>query len=313
MTEANITIETRLNAADLSAAHRLQPILASALKVDLSSPSLENAQAYWSAAFFHLDKVAIFNDASPTEKDEILTRCSQSLLAEAYYIEKCGMYFAPKMCLLAESTAEKMLYSLFAADEARHFNQIAAFVSPQAVADCLHNPFIQLLDDVLRYGNKTTLTYIIQVLLEGWGIRHYHALAGNAQNAGLKETLTTILKDEARHHGSGLLLFNEKRLTENQLAEIIDPLRQFFRMVQIGPQAVVSAIEQVKGHLSIAQRTAIFSELNTVAESEKKLAVLTSLIKSAAYADDILSRLERAGALRAFPAAECAAIRDTAS
>src|SRR5215813_5168214 len=223
MSEANITIETRLDSPDLSAEHRLQPILAAALKDSSLLPASENAKAYWSAAHFHLDKVAIFNDASADEQQEILLRCSESLLAEAYYIEKCGMYFAPKMCLLSESTEEKMLYSLFAADEARHFKQIAAFVSAQAVVDFLHNPFIQLLDDVLRHGKKTTLTYIIQVLLEGWGIRHYHALAGNTQDAKLKETLTTILKDEARHHGSGLILFNDQRLTANQLAEIVEP------------------------------------------------------------------------------------------
>lgn len=308
MSEANITIETRLDAPDLSAAHRLQPILASALKEIGSQQAPNKVQAFWSAGHFHLDKVAIFNTASAEEQEAILQRCSQSLLAEAYYIEKCGMYFAPKMCLLAESSEEKMLYSLFAADEARHFHQIAAFVTPQAVSDYLHNPFIQLLDEILRYGNKTTLTYIVQVLLEGWGIRHYHALAANARDTQLKETLATILKDEARHHGSGLLLFNEKRLSEQQLAEIIEPLIHFFRMVQVGPQLIVAHLEEVMGHLSQAQRETIFAELDAEATTVSKLVLLKSLIQTAAYADDILTRLESAGALRAFSAAECAAI-----
>lgn len=308
MSEANITIETRLDAPDLSATHRLQPILASALKDAGSLQAPDTSHALWTAGHFHLNKVAIFNAASDEEQEAILLRCSQSLLAEAYYIEKCGMYFAPKMCLLAESSEEKMLYSLFAADEARHFHRIAAFVTPQTVSDYLHNPFIQLLDEILRYGNKTTLTYIVQVLLEGWGIRHYHALAANARDTRLKETLATILKDEARHHGSGLLLFNEKRLTAQQMAEIIEPLIHFFRMVQIGPQLVVAHIEEVMGHLSQAQRETIFAELDAEAETERKLALLKSLIQTAAYADDILARLESAGALRAFSAAECAAI-----
>jgi hypothetical protein len=308
MSEANITIETRLDAPDLSATHRLQPILASALRDAGSQQAPDKTRAFWTAGHFHLNKVAIFNAASNEEQEAILLRCSQSLLAEAYYIEKCGMYFAPKMCLLAESSEEKMLYSLFAADEARHFHQIAAFVTPQAVSDYLHNPFIQLLDEILRYGNKTTLTYIVQVLLEGWGIRHYHALAANARDTRLIETLATILKDEARHHGSGLLLFNEKRLTEQQVAEIIEPLIHFFRMVQIGPQLVVLHTEEVMGHLSHAQRETIFAELDAEAGTERKLALLKSLIQTAAYADDILARLESAGALRAFSAAECAAI-----
>ena len=308
MSEATIQIETHLDSPDFGEAHNLDAILAAALKSKTAIQTTADtaSQIYWPTAHFNLHQVGIFNESSEKDQQEILRDCNASLLAEAYYIEKCGMYFAPKMCLLAESPREKMLYSLFAADEAIHFSWLAKFTSPKAIADYLHNPFIQLLDKILQHEDKTTLTYIVQVILEGWGLNHYHRLLKNCQNAALKQVLENILKDEARHHGSGLVLFNEKRLSKNQLERLLDILINFFRMVQPGPQMVVAQIERVKGHLSSAQKTQIFAQLQCEAETARRLTTLKSLIGSAAYAEVILAGLESANSFNPFTPSHCA-------
>ena len=82
-----------------------------------------------------------------------------------------------------------MLYSLFAADEAAHFHWIRAYAPAAAIADGPGNPFLRLLDELLRTEDAPTLCYLVQVVLEGWGIHHYHALAKASLDADLIDTM----------------------------------------------------------------------------------------------------------------------------
>ncbi|MCI0486267.1 MAG: ferritin-like domain-containing protein [Blastocatellia bacterium] len=310
MSSDKIQIETRLDLPDLGSGHDLRRILSSALKSHTAlQPAGESLlQAFWPAAHFNLDRVAVYRDAPEEERELILKECSCDTLEEAYYIEKCGIYFASKMCLLSESVQERMLYSLFGADETVHFSWISRYVSTEAAADFIHNPFIELLDDLLRDQDKITLTYVIQVILEGWGISHYRALSKDCNDAGLVEVFDHIIKDEARHHSSGLVLFNERRLSHDQIESLVEVLSRLFLMVRVGPQSIVSKVERVRGHLSRAQKIKIFQEMECEQETAGKLQTLKSLIRSAGYAEPIFDALDRAGAFKPFSAAECAAV-----
>jgi rubrerythrin len=301
MAEKSIQIEVELDSRDLRKGHELYAVLNSAIKnrTALQPPNQIQGQGFWPAEHFHLDKVALFREAGKIEQQRIVDGCGSNVLAESYYIEKCGMYFSAKMSLLANNTQERMLYSMFAADEALHFNWMSNFIAAEAVQDYVQNPFIQLLEKLLQKEQGATLAYIIQVILEGWGIHHYQALAKHCLDANLKKVFEAILKDEARHHASGLILFNQHQLTKKQINHISGILAGFFQMVQSGPQMVVAQLEQVTGRLSIEQKTRAF---------EEKISILKSFIKAAEYADEILEKLQQADAFRAFNAAECAAV-----
>lgn len=303
-----IEMETRLFAPDLPEGHGLYPVLASALR-SRPAPMTEAPvdRPFWPASYFGLEQVTIYLDSGEAEQQAILLGCSHSILAETYYIEKCGMYFASKMCLLSESAQERMLYSLFAADEAVHFNWIGGYAPAESVKGIESNPFIRLIDEVLRKEDRTTLSYIVQVILEGWGISHYHGLAKACLDAGLIAVFENIIRDEGRHHASGLALFNEQRHSADKLKRLTDLLAQLLLMVQAGPQMVVSQIERVKGRLSQAQKTRTFAELDCEAGTMSKIKSLKSLIKTTACASEILSELERKGSFRAYTASECAA------
>jgi rubrerythrin len=304
MSEKSIQIDVEL---DLREGHDLYAVLDSAIKsrTDLRLTNDKSSQVFWSAEHFNLDKVSSFREASEAQRHLIVDGCARNILAESYYIEKCGMYFSAKMSLLAKSAQERMLYSMFASDEALHFNWITNFISPEAVRAFLQNPFINLLEELLQKEERATLAYIVQVILEGWGIHHYHQLAKDCVDANLKKVFEAILKDEARHHASGLILFNEENLTDKQIKNIVAILVRFFRMIQVGPQMIVSQIEQAKGRLSREQKTRVFEQLCCEAETAKKISTLQSLIKAAESADVILETLERAGSFKPFPASEC--------
>jgi hypothetical protein len=212
------------------------------------------------------------------------------------------------MSLLSESDEERMLYSLFASDEAVHFNWISSFVSENSIADYACDPFIRFLAEVLQEEDRLILSYIIQVILEGWGIAHYRALAADCNDEELTGFFESILRDEARHHRSGVILFNEQEPSVDEIEKIIRVLARLFLMVQVGPQMVVSQVERVKGRLSGEQKIRAFEELSCKQETVRKIETLKSLIRSAACAEFILDELERNGSLRAFSASECAAV-----
>ncbi len=288
----------------------LRAVLESALKSrsELQPSKGERSSDFWPAEHFGLDRVTLFRKSSTEERNEILKLCGRSVMAEAYFIEKFGMYFAAKMSLLSESDEERMLYSLFASDEALHFNWISSFVSEDSIADYARDPFIQFLDEVLQKEVRVTLSYIVQVILEGWGISHYRALIADCRDEELTRIFESILRDEARHHRSGVVLFNEQEPSTDEIEKIVGVLSHLFLMVQVGPQMVVSQIEMVKGRLSTEQKIRVFEELSCERESTKKIDLLKSLIRSANHAETILGELERSRSLRAYSALQCVVV-----
>jgi hypothetical protein len=113
-----------------------------------------------------------------------------------------------------------------------------------------------------------------------------------------------FLQDESRHHGTGVTLFNQMFVSPVSRATIIETLALFLQMVRVGPQSVVAAIEQVKGHLSRQQKLSIFEELDTLTHSGTRLNLLRSLMRGEA-AGIIVQELEDRGAFQPFPAEKC--------
>jgi rubrerythrin len=301
---------------------------------------LQPPQPYWDATHFGLERVAIFQDATEEEQWAITQIASQGLLLEAYFVEKAGMGYMAKMLLLAETLEERMLYSLFAAEEATHLSQIRSFFtlqdgppsppnlggtrsdlfSPQHIAlagiperggrgaskepTSTDDPFLRFLSDLLETEDKAILLFIIQVVLEGWGLSHYRSLAKGCSHLKLGQLFEQFLQAEARHHGSGLMLFNQISLSKPSQSAIVEALTLFLRMVQVGPQRVLSAIAQVKGDLSRSQKIQVLQELETEIQSGARLSYLCSLMqKTTAHA--IVQELEERGFFQPFPAEKC--------
>jgi hypothetical protein len=295
---------------DLEAGHALYPILASALQSRAMPPpaDAEPMLAPWPAAHFGLDRVALYRDASAEEQAAIVQSCSQAVLAEALTIEKYGMYFAAKMNLLATSTQERMLYSMFAADEAVHFHWLCSYLPAAVAAAEPPEPFPALLQEVLCEAEKVALITIVQVLLEGWGLQHYHALAHDCQEAGLTTRFKHIIRDEARHHASGLVLGRAQQLSAPQVGYMVELLQRLLFLVQAGPQTIVSMLERVKGHLSLTQKTTVFAELQCESDAAQKLAILQSCLGALPQAEPLLTALHACGALRPYSAVQCARV-----
>ena len=214
-------------------------------KLPEQSP-LNLAQA-WDLSSYGLENVSCLHKISSEQSTLLHTQLARGRFLEAYHIEHAGMCFAAKMSLLAESLHEQKLFSLFAAEEATHFHFIESVIgTPQIEKD----PFIDLLHEIIRSAERRPLIFIIQVILEGWGLDHYGLMKKTCQNPDLQNYLQRILQDEAAHHGSGLSLFQEQDLTPSEFDYIQEMLVQFLNMVRIGPISVIQTLENTVGVMS---------------------------------------------------------------
>ena len=300
-----LKIEPLLDSLSLDRSDPLWPILAASLSK--KSVQLDHVDSpmdeFWTPEHFGLHRVGMFKEASEQEQANILRMCAVHLLEEAFSIEQLGLCFNAKMVLLSETSKERMLYSLFAADEAAHFYSIASYL-PKGKSQSPDQPFLLLLKEVIERGDKLCLTYLIQVVLEGWGISHYSSITHDCQSAYLKQALTQIVKDETLHHGSGVVLFNQQILSEADKQFTLEILIRLFQMVQAGPQAVVSCLERAKGHLSREQKIRVFRELGCEAQSRQRIETLQSLMGKG-QSGSLLEMLKRYDVFRPLSPEEC--------
>ena len=291
-----------LNLPHATPNHRLRRVLTATLPSQGTS-TVSLISNNWDAEFFNLDRVKFFQETKDDEQSAILLLANRSLLEEAYYIENAGVGYMAKMVLLAETVEERMLYGLFAADEATHLSQIGCFL-PEIELVGNRDPFLSLLAEVVEGADKTVLLFVLQVVLEGWGLSHYRRLAKECRDRVLADLFYSFLDAEARHHATGSLLFEEIPILKSSQTLIIELLTRFLMMVQVGPQNVLAAIAQVKGHLSRSQKIQILEELDTETHSGTRLQLLRSLMRGKS-ADAIVEALEERGAFLPLPAHQC--------
>jgi hypothetical protein len=275
-----LELQTFLETRSLDPGHELHRILKVAMeKFSEPSPSMKvSPHEFWASEHFGLENVHLFQESSIKEKKRILTICNQGLLEESLFIEQLGLSYSAKMTLLSETTEERMLYCLFAADEAAHLHYIRSFLPPDAPKALPSYPFFELLADIVTRGDKISLTYLLQVVLEGWGITHYQILARDCRYVPLSQVLKKIVRQEALHHGSGVSMARQQNLSTAHKTFIMEMLVRLFQMVQAGPQQIVSNLEKVKGHLSKEQKIRVFRELRCEVQSRQRLDLLRSLI-----------------------------------
>lgn len=257
---------------------------------------------FWGAHSYGLQNSTLFQSLPPQKQQACLEDLARKRLEEAYHIEKSGMAYTAKMTLLSRTLQERELYSHFSEDEARHLSYLTRALS-HISEDYKSNSFLTLLDQIIRDGERRPLIFIIQILLEGWGIEHYTNMANECQNEEFRALLQQIICDEAGHHGSGLILFSEKELTKRERNYISDVLQQFFYMIQLGPVATLESVESICDGLTQNQKKELFKQLDAQNTTAYKIETLKKLMhKSSCH--ELMSSLENKGYMRAFCAEE---------
>lgn len=282
---------------------KLHRVLAAALGSKSAQATIEIDAAPWDAHFFGLTRISLFQTATVGEQTRILQRASQDLLVEAYSLERAGVGYMAKMTLLAETVEERMIYALFGAEETQHLARLRPFIPEDAAQQGSKDLFLRLLMPLLETADRPVLLFVIQVVLEGWGLSHYRHLSKACRHRGLAELFHSFLEAEARHHGTGVMLFNRATLSSTSCAAIVDTLASFLEIVRVGPQRLVEAIAMVKGDLTRSQRIALLTELDSETHSGLRLNLLRSLIEP--LAPDIVETLAQRNLFLPLPPGQC--------
>lgn len=296
MSTSDVGVDAGLGLPRLPAGHRLHPILRSSLHTPPLPAPVADPGAWWPAELHRLPSVSVWQAAAPARQRAVLARLNRSILEEAWWIEKAGMAFAAKMTLLARTTEERMLYALFAGDEARHFAAFSTWVDPAGPGNAFHAVLGRLIEE----GDRATLTFVVQVVLEGWGLSWYRTLADESEDPTLAGVFAAVLTDEARHHGSGLILAAEHPPGD----AAFDVLRAFLAMVAVGPQGALAAIEAELGPFTRPERVRILTELGGETHAGPRLALLRRLMERAP-AGGVLAALDASAAFRPLPPEAC--------
>jgi hypothetical protein len=290
-----------------SGAHTLQRVVDTAMsRKGVVARQTRMGGPAFCAEYFGLEGVGLFRDAPAVMREEILRDASRNILEESYYIEKSGMAFTARMVNLAESLEEQSYYHVMAGEEAAHFHSVGSFLDQEA-SDYRSNPFLPLLKDLTENGDRYSVIYAIQVVLEGWGLTHYHDMMQGSQDEQLARAFRQILADEARHHGGGLVILEGLAPNDRQLRETSEFMSQFMQMVQVGPQWLLTILETRLGHLSRAQREKVLEELGAQARTQRMLDSLKRLMNHE-ESGVIAERLEKRALFRAMSAAEAATL-----
>ncbi|MCQ4165571.1 hypothetical protein [Tahibacter harae] len=258
----------------------------------------------WPAEHFGLHRLRVYSDARTEQQRGILNHCAQGLLRESWFVERGGMEFCARMVLAADSAGERQLYSLIGADEAAHYAWLQPWLPAGSGAMDTFNRF---LADCVAQSTPQPLAYLMQVVLEGFGIVHYDGLAANCNDPALADTLRRMAEDEALHHAAGLAAFRAERLGRAEREFLLDASYAFLQMMRSGPQAVVAALDQGLEGLDITAAQALFAMLDDGATTAAKLQRLRRLMDQPGMGW-LLENLEARGAFNPCDADEMAAV-----
>ena len=274
-----IAVENRLDKPHTGENQRLGKILdAYVKKQGRHKPYLDRDQSfYWDAEHYHLHTSTLFQQASTEQQHKILEKCSQNLVSESYFVEKSASAYCGKMMLLADTTEIAQTYSMIANEEAIHLQWITPFMD-EGARQRPQGFFLQFLSSLIEECDPHLLPYLVQIILEGWGLHHYKNLARLCLNPELKEIFLSIVRDEALHHHAGEVIFDAHQMTQTQQNIILECLITFCEMVRVGPLEVIQAVEEELGGLNKKQKKQLFHEINGFASAQEKLNLLKSLM-----------------------------------
>ena len=272
-----------------------------------TAASPDGTRPLWDAAYFGIDRIARFRDADPEVRQRVLDDCARGLLAESWRIERCGVEYCARMTLATEGDDERRMFALIGADEALHASWLAPWIEAMAPEP---DPFSRFIAGLAEAGNPQPLAYLLQVVLEGFGIAHYGGLAADCRATGLAETFSRMARDEALHHAAGLAAFRPDALTDVDRRFLEEATHAFLQMIRCGPQGVVAALDRGIGVRDQSDAASVFATLDAEKASTAKLARLRTLMAQPGM-EWLIGTLDRDGAFDACPAADCAQIYAT--
>ena len=295
--DGRLTSEHTLDTLHLAPEHPLARVLEAALGAQgVETKPNGSPKICWGAERYGLQKSTAFNRLGADGQSALLLRLTELNLSLSYFIEKSGHHFAAKMILTSETSEEKTLYALFGSEEATHLRMFRNEMWFTPTAATHFHPLLPVLSDVISEGSHDALVFVIQVLLEGFGIGHYSALRETCVDPDLRASLTRILRDEARHHGAGLVLAKASPMRAETADQIFEYSRRFIRSLETA-HWIPGAFAAADRPLTRDETKTLFGELDFGATLAGRMRRLEEMFHKANY-HSVFERLETDGVFR---------------
>ncbi|MGH6611214.1 MAG: hypothetical protein ACRECQ_13255 [Burkholderiaceae bacterium] len=261
----------------------------------------DGAAPLWDAGMFGLDRVTAFSNAPIEMQRTVLDECARNVLVEAWSVERTGVRYCAAMAGWSESAHERTLFKRIGDDEVQHAAWLSTWLPDPPQTD----PFNRFIGGLLEAGTMQPLAFLLQVVLEGFGITHYGSLASGCRDASLTATLRRLAIDEALHYGGALLVFTPEKLNTAERRFIADGSYAFLQMFRVGPQAVAAALARIADSGSRHDLVRLFEQLECQSSSAVKLARLCTLMARPGM-EWLIEQLDDAGAFMPCTPKQCA-------
>jgi len=155
---------------------------------------------------------------------EVARRSASFMLSNFLHGEQGALMVAAQLVSAVPHMDGKFYAATQTMDEARHVEGFAAYIRKLGEVQPIAPALKQLLDDVLATDDWMLKAVGMQVVTEGLALYSFRDMRNTTEEPLLKELLTYVSRDEARHTGYGVKYLSAvvPTLSDEKVAEIED-------------------------------------------------------------------------------------------
>jgi hypothetical protein len=151
-----------------------------------------------------IQRTHFWQNLDPALRWEVARRSAAFMLSNFLHGEQGALMVAAQLVNAVPHMDGKFYASTQTLDEARHVEVFAAYIHKLGTVVPIAPGLKQLLDDVLATPEWTLKAVGMQVVTEGLALYSFRDMRNATKEPLLKELLTYVSRDEARHTGYGI-------------------------------------------------------------------------------------------------------------
>jgi P-aminobenzoate N-oxygenase AurF len=173
---------------------------------------------------FPIQQTAFWHGLDPKTRWEMSRRSAAFMLSNFLHGEQGALMVAAQLVNAVPHMDGKFYAATQTLDEARHVEVFAAFIRKLDEVQPIAPALKKLLDGVLEAPSWLVKAVGMQVVTEGIALYSFRDMRNQTQEPLLKELLTYVSRDEARHTGFGVkyLAAVVPTLSEREIREVED-------------------------------------------------------------------------------------------
>ncbi len=158
----------------------------------------------FSVGGFPIQKTTFWQNLSPETRWEVSRRTAAFLLSNFLHGEQGALMVAAQLVAAVPHMDGKLYASTQTMDEARHVEVFAAYIQLLDEVHPIAPSLKKLLDGILTAESWLEKAVGMNVVTEGLALYSFRDMRNQTQEPLLKQLLTLVSRDEARHTGYGI-------------------------------------------------------------------------------------------------------------